>query len=210
MINVCEKCGLYRNDKLVETKNSQIICPECGYTKNYKLLHLFLISGASGSGKSTICNYLTGEKNNYIVLDMDILLSKDFDKPEDNYKQFYETWLRMAKNISQAGRPVVLFGVGCIPKTIDTCIEKRYFKCIHYLGLTCSNDVLEKRLNDRPTWRNCSKEFIGKQIEYNNFLYEYANKEKKMKLLETNNITIEDAGNKINNWIESIIEKNDL
>jgi adenylate kinase family enzyme len=204
MINVCEKCGQYRNDKIVNKENSNIICPECGHIKSYKLLPLFMVSGASGSGKSTICNYFAEKTNSFIVLDMDILWNKYFDKPENNYKDFFETWLRMAKNISQADLSVVLFGAGCIPKNIEDCIEKRYFSEIHYLGLICKKETLEKRLNNRPKWRKSSdKEFIEKQIEYNN----YIKTNKEIKKFETDNITIEGMSEKIKKWVEEAIKK---
>jgi guanylate kinase len=207
MVNVCEKCGSYRNDKIVDKENGNIICPECGHIKSYKLLPLFVVSGASGSGKSTICNYLVCKNNNFIVLDMDILWSNHFNKPENNYKDFFETWLRMAKNISQAGRPVILFGAGCIPNNIEDCIEKRYFSKIYYLGLICSSVILEKRLNDRAKWRNSSnKDFIKAQIEYNNFI----GLDKRIKTMETDNITIEEASERIKNLIEDMINKKNI
>jgi chloramphenicol 3-O-phosphotransferase len=203
MINVCEKCGQYRNDKIVDKENNQIICPECGYKKTYKLLPLVMVSGASGSGKSTICSYLADKSNGFIALDMDILWAKHFDKPENNYKEFYETWLRMAKNISQAGMPIVLFGAGCIPNNIEDCIEKRYFSKIYYLGLVCSDDVLKKRLNDRPKWRNSSNnDFIRNQINYNNFI----KLNKGINIIETDNITVEEASARIKKRIEDIAE----
>jgi chloramphenicol 3-O-phosphotransferase len=199
MINVCEHCGQYRNDKIVDRENSCIICPECGYKKAYKLLPLFMVSGASCSGKSTICNYLAGKSNDFMALDMDILWAKHFDQPENNYKPFFETWLRMAKNIAQAGMPVVLFGAGCIPNNVESCIEKRYFSKIHYLGLVCSDDILEKRLHNRPKWRNSSNnDFIINQIGYNNFLK--LNKE--INTIETDNTTIKDVSERIKNWVD--------
>ena len=205
MINVCEKCGQYRNDKIVDKENSIIICPECGYKRFYKLMPLFMVSGASGSGKSTICNYLVNKSNKFIVLDMDILWAKHFDQNENsNAEDFNETWLRMAKNISQAGMPIVLFGAGCIPDYIEECIEKRYFYKIHYIGLVCSDDILERRLNDRPTWRNSSnKEFIKNQIGYNNFIKLH----KEMHVIETDKLKIKETSEMIKNWIEKIIEK---
>ena len=204
MINVCEKCGQYRNDKIVDKVNNSITCPECGHNVPYKFLPLFMVSGASGTGKSTICNYLVNESNNFIVLDMDILWGKHYDTPENNHKDFHEIWLRMAKNISQSGIPVILFGAGCIPNNINDCIENRYFSCIHFLGLVCSKDTLEKRLYNRPKWRKSSnKEFIENQVKYN----EYIKTNKQIFTIETENITTEEASNVLKNYIKKIIGK---
>ena len=35
----------------------------------------------------------------------------EFDRPDTQYRDFFETWLRVALNIAQAGRPVVLFAM---------------------------------------------------------------------------------------------------
>jgi hypothetical protein len=67
---------------------------------------------ASGSGKSTVCNHLIGKLQQLVLLDSDILWRESFNTPENKYADFFETWLRMCKNIAQSGRPVVLFGAG--------------------------------------------------------------------------------------------------
>jgi hypothetical protein len=73
-------------------------------------------------------------------------------------------WLRLAKNISQVGQPMVLFGAGVgVPANLEECVERRYFAVIHYLALVCDDAVLEqrqpgrnrrsrRRLDWRPAW----------------------------------------------------------
>ena len=112
MFNVCHKCGLYRADKVIDPEGPYAICPECGYRHSFRQLPLLMVSGASGAGKSSVCNALLGKVEDAVLLDSDILWRAEFDKPEESYRDFFETWLRLAKNISQAGRPVVLFGAG--------------------------------------------------------------------------------------------------
>lgn len=82
----------------------------------------------------------------------------EFDTPDTQYGDFFETWLRICKNISQSGRPVTLFGAGAgVPENIETCVERRYFTEVHYLALVCSDDVLQDRLLTRPAWRGSQK-----------------------------------------------------
>jgi broad-specificity NMP kinase len=208
MINICDNCGKYRADKITNIRENTAICPECNFSMHFLYLPLFIVTGASGTGKSTVCNNLAGNTKNAVVLDSDILLTKEFNTPENNYKNFFEIWLRMAKNISQSGRPVVLFGAGIgVPENIESCIESRYFQDIFYLALHCSDDILEKRLKNRPEWRmSGKKEFIESQINFNNWFNTYhAENPQKMDLLDTSNILIEETTNEIKTWINEKI-----
>ena len=202
MINVCLKCGLYRNDKTVDLEKKIILCPECGHESKYKFLPLFIIFGASGAGKTTICNYLVGQPNDFIVLDMDILWSDRFANPKSINDNFNETWLRVAKNISQSGMPVALFGAGCMPDYINDCIESRYFSKINYTGLVCSDSVLINRLKNRPGWRKSSSgEFIHKQVEY----YNHIKLLQGINIIKTDTMDTKEAATKIKCWINSHI-----
>ena len=102
MFNVCNKCGAYRADKIIDPEGPYAICPECRYQHPFQYLPLRIISGASGSGKSTICSQLTGQLEQFVVLESDILWQESFNYPEINYRVFFETWLRMCKNIALA------------------------------------------------------------------------------------------------------------
>src|SRR5262249_87633 len=89
------------------------------------------------------------------------------------YREYFELWLRMAKNIGQAGRPAVLVGGGfAVPDNLEPCIERRYFATIHYLALVCDARVLESRLRARPAWRD-SLGTIEQQLEFNRWLVDY-------------------------------------
>jgi len=183
----------------MDINNGIVICPECNYKKSYKFMPLFLVSGASASGKSTVANYLQMQANKFVVLDMDILWAPHFDKPETQYKDFFETWLRLAKNISQSGLPVVLVGAGCIPDNIKMCVESRYFSKIYYLGLTCEDSVLEERLKSRPAWRKSSNtEFIEKQVIYNHYIA----KSNEIINFKTDGVSTEEVADKMKRWIE--------
>ena len=137
MINVCFNCGLYHADKIIDPEGPYAICPACGYKHIFRHLPLLMVAGASGVGKSTIGWHLADRVREAIVLDADILWRPEFNKPEDHYREFFETWLRMCKNISQSGKPVVLLCAGGIPENVEQCVERRYFSDVHYLALTC-------------------------------------------------------------------------
>ena len=95
MMNVCFQCGMYHADKIIDPSGPFAICPECGHQHPFIYLPLLVVSGASGTGKSTVCNHLTGRYQESVLLDSDILWRSEFNKPNDNYREYFETWLRV-------------------------------------------------------------------------------------------------------------------
>ena len=204
MVNVCINCGEYCAEKEVDISNQSALCPLCGFNNKFVSMPLFIIGGASGTGKTTALNELIGKMDNVILLESDIIWQDEFNKPENNYRKFFETWLRIAKNISQSNRPVVLFGAGFgVPENIESCIERRYFSKINYLNIYCSDEELEKRLLKRPHWRKCQNyEFIEKQKEFNNWVKNYGkDKKPEIDLIDTTEITLEQTVEFIKIWI---------
>jgi hypothetical protein len=206
MLNICDKCGAYRADKRVDPSGPFAICPECGHPHNFTYSPLWVVSGASGSGKSTACRHLTGKLEQVVLLDSDILWREAFNTPENNYADFFETWLRMCKNIAQSGRPVVLFGAGAgVPENLENCIERRYFSTIHYLALVCADELLTQRLQARPAWRSTSSaSFINDQQRFNQWFINYnkAGFEPAIRLLDTTLLSIEETAQEITSWID--------
>src|SRR5260370_39989429 len=103
MFNVCFNCGEYRADKIIDPAGPYAICPLCGYKHVFACEPLLIVSGASGSGKTTICQALLGKLNGIVLLDSDILWRPEFNTPESHYRDYFEVWLRMCKNIAQSG-----------------------------------------------------------------------------------------------------------
>ena len=205
MFNVCHQCGMYRADKIIDPAGPYAVCPECGHAHPFRALPLMIVSGASGAGKSAICNALLGRYTDAVLLDSDILWCPAFDKPEDNYRDFIEIWLRMSKNIGQSGRPVVLFSAGMgVPGNIEPCVERRYFSAVHYLALTCDDGTLAERLRARPQWRaSASNAFIESQVSFNRWFRETGpTLVPTITLLDTTAIAIEETTAQVANWIK--------
>jgi ribosomal protein L32 len=151
MINVCYQCGQYRADKIIDPTGPYAVCPECGHRHRFHYLPLLIVTGASGAGKTAVCQQLTGQFQDAALLDSDILWRSEFNHPENDYREYFDTWLRVCKNISQSGQSVVLFGAGVgVPDNLKDCVECRYFSAIKYLALVCSGDILAERLQKRP------------------------------------------------------------
>ena len=207
MFNVCPNCGELRADKIILPDGPYAVCPNCEYQHKFLRLPLFVITGASCGGKSTTCLALAARTNDFVVMDCDILFHTAFNEPGDNYRTFRDTWLRVCKNISQAGKPVILCG-SSIPEQYEQCVERRYFSTIHYLALVCTDEVLESRLQSRPEWRACSDdEHINRHLAFNRWLKENARStQPPMSLLDTSEITVDESVEGVENWIRDRLD----
>lgn len=205
MLNVCWVCGIYRADKLIDPQGPFAICPECGHHHPFRQLPLLVISGASAAGKTVVCQALLGQLPEVVLLDADILWRPEFDTPQDNYRAFFETWLRMCKNVSQAGKPVAIFGAGMgVPANLESCVERRYLGRISYLALTCDPAVLAQRLRQRPAWRSCSPAFIEAQLQFNRwFQLEGQQASPPVDLLDTTHASIAETTAAVAAWIRA-------
>jgi hypothetical protein len=212
MINVCFQCGAYRADKFVDPEGPVAICPECGFRHAFVQLPLLVVAGASGAGKSTVCNMLVGRIRRVVVLDADTLWRAEFNSPTDNYRAFFEVWLRMCKNISQSGRPVVLFGAGFgVPQNIEPCVERRYFSSVEYLALVCSDTSLAERLERRPVWRGSrGAAQIEEQKRFNRWFKNYGVSKPAVALLDTTDVEATETAEQVRRWIDEMLDRADV
>ncbi len=229
MFNVCASCGLYRVDKIVTeptgvvapvppdtqpdlrpvTRRAAAACPHCGHNHPFLRQPLLLVGGASAIGKSAILQQLTGRVTAAVLLDADLLWLQEFESPTDGNRRFFETWLRLAKNIGQSGRPVVLFGAGlAVSENIESCLERRYFSRVRYLALVCDEDELRRRLLARPAWRKSGQQRqLKEQLNFNLWLQqEGPNQTPPLTLLDTTDATIQDAADAVKDWIARLLE----
>ncbi len=205
MFNVCYDCGEYRVDKTIVTtsEGSYAICPVCRFEHAFVRLPLFIVTGASGSGKSACTPHLTALAKQYIVLETDILWEDRYNTPSDDYRTYRELWLRLAKNISQNGTPVILSGTA-LPNQMEPCLERRYFSEIHYLALGCSAGEMRTRLQQRPSWRNSHDEtFIENMVTLNQWFRENASQaNSQLTFLDTTNHAPEGTARQILDWAD--------
>lgn len=203
MLDVCAKCGHYQPDRSIDPSGPWAICRECGYRSPFRQLPLFIVAGASGAGKTTLCRRLARECEAVVALDMDILWRPEFDTPADNYREFFETWLNVAANIAQSGRPVALFGAGAgVPGNIEPCRRRRYFTAVHYLALVCDEGALAERLLRRPAWRQAQATgFIEGQQRFNQWFKTHSQATPPIVLVDTTYADEDAAASQVLAWI---------
>jgi shikimate kinase len=205
MFNNCSQCGRYSEEKHVDAAKSLAICPYCGYAETFSCFPLFVITGASGAGKTTIGRKLTGKLLDFVFFEVDVFWRDEFNQPENDHRAFRNLCLRVAKNINQNGRPAVLVG-SATPGQYEACPEFRYFAGVHYLALVCEDNQLAQRLKERPAHRKSSSpEFIEIMQNYNRWFKEIAPlKTTNLNLLDTTSTTVEETGLAVRKWLEGI------
>ncbi len=205
MFNVCSNCGEYGEDNPVDAVGSSgpfVLCKHCHHKHPFLQLPLFIIGGVSGTGKSTISLEIISKFTECVVLDSDLLWRAEFSTPENDYYSFRSTWLEVAANISQSGRPVALFAIADSER-YEKLHARHYFSTIHYLLYTCSDEVLSQRLRARPEWRQShTAEFIETMINFNQHLLTVAKTTSApVTILDTGTISIQEASDYTKSWI---------
>jgi hypothetical protein len=216
MFDVRPDCGAYSPEKSVIPDDRDLggiaafaICPQCNHRFRFLRMPLFLVSGASGTGKTTVSEMLQARLPECVVLDCDILWREEFDTPDDGYRQFYSTWMRLAKNIQQAGRPVVLC-TPTLPVHFEGQTQRRYFAYLYFLALVCKDEgALRERLEKRPDWRyiGVSRDsFIKRTLAFNSWLMENATKtQPSIRLVDTSSASKDEVVCRVYEWVTILL-----
>lgn len=200
MFNVCPGCGEYSVNKTIDREKSLAICKTCRHAHRFRMTPLLIVTGASGTGKTTVALEIAPTMQDCVCMESDILWSDEFNKPEDDYSQYRNLWLRVAKNIAQSGRPLVLFGTST-PGQFEKCDESRYFSGISYLAFVCNEATLKQRLQRRPGWRKSgTDEVLERMVGFNEWLINNADATG-MTLLDTSDMTLAESTEATRDWI---------
>jgi hypothetical protein len=158
---VCESCGAWLEEIVVS--GDAAVCRRCGHRRAFLRLPLFQVTGASGAGKTRVGRDLPAALPECVVLDQDIWLS------ELSWEQHRRNWLRLALNVHQGGRSVVLVGTQ-LPEHYEELPERAWFGEVHYLALVSDDEELAARLRARPRWRGVSEETVVEMQQFNRWL----------------------------------------
>jgi broad-specificity NMP kinase len=155
----CMNCG---PAVAVERHARVLRCPRCGDEQQVPDLPLFVITGASGTGKSTVTSPLRRLLPDCEVFETDALLHV----AALSVDTWRGTWLRLAHDIALNGRVTVLAG-SFIPSHLEPLPGRKLVGPIRFCTLDCPDDVIAERLRSRPSWRGASEEaFIAEHQRF--------------------------------------------
>ncbi len=171
------------------------VCPECGYEEKITMLALFIVTGASGVGKTTVAKRLRETLPDCDIFDTDEMHAADWDQARSN-------WLKVAFQVAQCGRHTVLCGT-MMPRDVEKCDHYRFFREVYYLNLHCDDAAREKRLRSRPQWRGCTEEFIEEHKQFARWLLDNAAVEydPPMQIVDNTSIQPEETALRIRDWV---------
>jgi hypothetical protein len=167
----CDACQQWIGHTVERGADSvHLRCASCGHasTKPMRLLPLFIVTGASGVGKTSVVEELQRLMPDWHVFETDILWDSGGD-----WHFVRQNWLRIAHRLAQTGWPTILCGTH-VPEHIDRCDHRDLFREVHYLVLHCADETLAGRLESRPAWYRQTPEFIADQRRFNRWLVENA------------------------------------
>jgi hypothetical protein len=202
MFSICPQCGAYTEEREIDLRWPFAICLDCGYAQRFARLPLFVLMGASSSGKSTIGLELAQIQRDVIVMECDILWRQEFDTLRDGYREYRDIWLRLATNIGQGGRPIGLVGAAILEQ-FELRTARGYFSAIHYLALVCDDNALAARLRARTAWRSSGSEpFIDEMLRFNRWLCAHAaTTEPAMTILDTTDASVDASVARSLDWL---------
>jgi broad-specificity NMP kinase len=193
MIVSCLRCG-----GPVEFRAPTAPCVSCDY--EWIRLPFFAVSGASGVGKSTAARLLPRLLPDYVSLDGDILWRDEYLGSDEGGAYYYRTWLRMAINVAQNGRPLIFAGA-VLPERWEPSPLRPYVTAIHYLALVADPDVHEARLRGRGV-RPQDASNVEPSLYFNRWLLENAETTTPpMTLLDTTHLDPSETAERIAAWV---------
>jgi gluconate kinase len=171
-------------------------CPRCGGERRLPGLPLFVVTGASGTGKSTIAEPLRRRLPDCEVFDADVILHV----AALGWDTWRNTWLQLAHAIALNGRATVLCG-SLLPEQLEGLPARRLVGPIHCCNLDCPDAVLAERLRARPAWRGSSHE--ANIVEHQRFAARL--RAQIRPTFDTSVLSVEEVADRVAGWVHRLL-----
>lgn len=198
MVDICPRCGSYDWDKTVD--GNKITCPKCGHSWDFLKLPLFVVTGASGVGKTATVQALQARSREFVCMDGDMLYNLlPHETAADCLAQTEQTMV-FSRNIMQCGKPAVWARAG----NIDLLAEAygaQFFSKISVLALVCPEQELRRRMTEGrgiqdPGWLQSS-------TDYNRYFWEHDRiGSVAFDRLDIGNLTVSEAARRVEGWLK--------
>ena len=125
-----------------------LVCPRCRWEREVPGRPLFVVTGASAAGKTTVTSALAKALPACEVFDVDVTLHV----AALGWDVWRNTWLQLAHSIALNGRSTVLCG-SLMPDQLTGLPARCLVGPLHFCTLDCPDEILAARLRARPAWR---------------------------------------------------------
>lgn len=131
---------------------------------------LFVVLGASGTGKTTIATPLADAlRGECAVFDGDWLIDPVGPQIDTTgWSVLFDAWLHVAGGVAQSGLPTLVLGQ-LLPGSIEPLPSGALVRSVHHLALVCEEGEQRRRLAARPAWRG---QDADAQVGYTTWLRE--------------------------------------
>ena len=200
-MHFCTSCGAGRILRDPIPERGTAICTQCGAENEIPWVPLFVITGGSGCGKSTVAQGLLRKRNPYVVVDADYLCH---DRESfDSWDSFWNFATIVSLTLARNQRPIVLVG-WVNPSQIEKAATSAYFSAVHFLVLSCDPSTQTERLEGRslpgvvapPT-----PESISMALHGTRFITEEAHSRPNATVLDNTNLTRDQTVPTVDRWI---------
>jgi hypothetical protein len=196
-MHYCQTC---EEQRAMTPRGEAAACPRCAaVAPASRAGPLFLVTGASGGGKTTLLplllQRLVGE---CAVFDVDWLidpLARSAPDGQVDWATFRDLWLHVAHGVTQNGVDPLLLGP-FFPQQLDDLPGRAWIGEIHTLVLDCPDDERRRRIQSRPAWRARD---IEEQVGFGRWLRENVDA-----VVDTAALTPDRAADAVAVWVRSL------
>lgn len=176
-------------------RHGRLRCPRCGATRRLPRQPLFVVTGASGTGKSAIVEPLRRRLPGCEVFETDLILHV----AALGWETWRNTWLQFAHAIALNGRATVLCG-SLLPEQLEGLPARRLVGPIHFCNLDCPGAVLAARLRARPAWRGWTEQRIADQQRFAARL-----RQRIQPTFDTSVLHVDNVADRVAGWVQGLL-----